>query len=66
MVKAVQAPDGATENQPQNILSPRPGLDLFFPFTHGFTVGYYLPRLRRFGRRKCGGQDFPARLPLPP
>jgi hypothetical protein len=66
MVKAVQASAGAIENQPQNVLSPLPGLDWFFHFTHGFTVGYYLPRLRRFGRRKCGGQDFPSRIPLLP
>jgi len=28
-------------------LSPRPGLWWFDDHTHGFTVGYYLSRLRR-------------------
>jgi hypothetical protein len=29
-------------------LSPLPGLWMFDDHTHGFTVGYYLSRLRRF------------------
>jgi hypothetical protein len=33
---------------PVGFLSPLPGLWLFDDHTHGFTVGYYLSRLRRW------------------
>jgi hypothetical protein len=33
---------------PVGFLSPLPGLGWFDDNTHGFTVGYYLSRLRRF------------------
>jgi hypothetical protein len=30
---------------------PLPGLGDLWSLTHGFTVGYYLPRLRRFRKK---------------
>jgi hypothetical protein len=40
------APDGATENEREPVLAPHPGLNLPVGFTHGCTVGYFLPLLR--------------------
>ena len=47
VAKTIQAPAGATENQPRaNLFRPIRGWIQFCSFTHGFTVGYFLPSLR--------------------
>jgi hypothetical protein len=43
-----KAPVGAAEKHAiKTFLPPRPGLNLFGNKSHGFTVGYFLSRLRR-------------------
>jgi len=50
--KSNQAPDGAKEFSRWLIFCrPCRGLDDFDDQTHGFTVGYYLSRLRRWGNQ---------------
>jgi len=51
--KEIQAPAGAAEIE-RTVLSVAPaGLVGLCSLTHGFTVGYSLPRLRRFRRKIC-------------
>jgi hypothetical protein len=60
--KIIQAPAGATENQPSQILSTYPGLIQFRPFTHGSRRGllsFVAPRLRTFSKFQL---DFPVRV----
>ena len=46
-----KAPDGAKDISVGDFLPPHPGLEIFYGRqTHGFTVGYFLSRLRRWGR----------------
>jgi hypothetical protein len=50
--KEIQAPAGATDKNRAFIFC-RPCRDLvgLWSLTHGFTVGYYLQRLRRFRKK---------------
>ncbi len=46
VAKTTQAPAGRQKTNRHKSLSPHPGLDSICSFTHGFTVGYFLPSLR--------------------
>jgi hypothetical protein len=66
--KTNQAPDGAKEDfRRLDFCRPCRGLDGLDDQTHGFTVGCYLPRLRRWGNHfpRLVRKSFSSRLVAP-